>query len=176
MVKYYCTWQGRSEDESILYILTKIMAIIVPIVQWFILCLFFGKHFQVYGVNIIQTYFCNTWPNPADVLFPKHVMCETTHYTFSGHLQSMSFMCDVQSHHLLRWSMFFFWFWMLLMFIIGFIHLVYIAYLYSKAGNIKFGDWIILRFLSCNLNAYDFAQFMVFYTEKRKNGFVIDEV
>lgn len=144
------------------------MAIIVPIVHWFVLCLFFGKRFQMYGIDIIESYLYNTWPNPADLLFPKHVMCEMTHYTQTGHLQTISLLCDVESNNLLRWSMCSMWFWILFMLFIGITHLTYIICLFLKTGNVKFGDWIILRFLSYNLNAYDFEQFMTLYSKSPK--------
>lgn len=151
MENYFRTHLGTNSELAIMYLFTKVLVVLVPVFQWFSLCMFYGDSFEFYGWNLVTAKFVDTWPSPADIVFPRVAKCEIAYFGVAGDLEIDALICHIPENNILRWTMFFVWMWMLLMFVISIIHPLFFFFFFLRnRESFKFGDFVILTFMNMN--------------------------
>lgn len=95
-------------------------------------------------------------------------MCELRHG--GGGLSIATLLCDLPTNHLLQCTFSVLWIWMAAMEVLSLLSLIYVLYMWKwntpKEIDVNFGNWILMWFVSFNLNDTQYILFL----EHVKNG------
>jgi Innexin len=109
---------SRNTIFGMMYLFCKFCSALTPLLQWFFLCLFIGRHYALYGWLVggqIINSSHDFWPNQMDVVFPKMAKCSAVFHQDGGDARRISALCELPMNNINQWTFFLYWWWLALL-------------------------------------------------------------
>ncbi|XP_013787523.1 innexin inx2-like [Limulus polyphemus] len=191
LVEYLMANLNHHNMYFICYVLAEVMNFANVVGQMFLMDTFLQGEFSTYGSKVIQF---SEWDwsvryDPMIKVFPRLTKCTFHKYGSSGDVQRHDAMCILPINILNEKIYVFLWFWFVILAILSGIVLVYRAfiifiprlrfvilrsrcrlvnqdYLESVVDKCKMGDWLVLSFLSKNIDPLNFRDVVTDFARK----------
>lgn len=172
MAETFLFVRGKNTELSVYFIIFKIITMVSPLIQFYVLCGNIGHQYKSYGLDMATSVVKEVWPLPQDLLFPKVGKCEYVYYTDGGDENNNQFICEIVNNSTLQWSFLLIWYWLWMNIFLSLFTLIFVLCLFKcfQTGiNLSFPDFVLLWYVKSNLNRLEYLCFLNFLEVKEQS-------